>query len=271
MHIVGVIHLLPLPAGPGRSPGLDAVITRARQDALALVQGGIRSAIVENLGDAPFWPGSSDPHVVAMMTAVALAVRAEVGSALQLGINLLRNDTRGALAVAAATGARFVRVNVHLGSAWTDQGLIEGQAGQTLRYRRELGLEPAGTGFDPVAIDGDGVRIAADVHVKHATPAGNQTIGDAALELVHRGQADVLIVSGRHTGGPTDLDDVRRVRTAVPGHPLWVGSGVDAERVQSFRGLIDGAIVGTTLHRDARLDLSLDVERVRRLVAAAGG
>lgn len=271
MQLIGVIHLLPLPAGPGRSPGLDAVITRARQDALALVEGGIGAAIVENLGDAPFWQGASDPHVLTMMTAATLAVRAEVGAQLQLGINVLRNDARGALAVAAATGASFVRVNVHLGAAWTDQGLIQGQAGETLRYRRELGLEPPQAGWGGDRTSGPGVRLAADVHVKHATPAGSQPIDDAALELVHRGQADVLIVSGRHTGGPTDPDDVRRVRAAVPGCPLWIGSGVDAARVRTFAGLVDGVIVGTSLHQDARLDLPLDVERVRRLVQAAGG
>lgn len=268
MQLIGVIHLLPLPAGPGRSPGLGAVVDRARADAVALMEGGIRSAIVENLGDAPFWAGASDPHVVSMMTAVSMAVRAEVGPGLELGINVLRNDVRSALAIAAATGARFVRVNVHLGSAWTDQGLIEGQGGATLRYRRELGLEPS-AGSE--GADANGVLIAADVHVKHASPAGNQPIAEAAAELAHRGQADVLIVSGRHTGGLTDVDDVRRVRAAVPGRPIWVGSGVEPSGARAFAGLIDGAIVGTWLHRDGRLDQPLDVDRVRWLREATGG
>lgn len=273
MDLVGVIHLLPLPASPARSPGAQAVLDRARRDAVALVHGGLRAAVVENLGDAPFVAGAVDPHVVAFMTAVCLAVRTEVGDALALGVNVLRNDARSALAVAGATGGRFVRVNVHVGAAWTDQGLVQGQAADTLRYRRELGLEPAqgGPDADWLGRPASGVRIAADVHVKHATPAGREDIADAAADLAQRGQADVVIVSGRHTGGITDLDDLRRVRARLPRHPLWVGSGVEPSGVRALSGLVDGAIVGTWLHQDGRLQAPLDADRVRWLVEAVAG
>lgn len=262
MQLIGVIHLLPLPAGPGPSGGLQAVIDRARQDAAAMAAGGLRHAIIENLGDAPFEPEPSEPHVIAQMTRVAMEVRAEVGDALELGINVLRNDARGALAVASACDGRFIRVNVLLGSAWTDQGLIQGQGGRLLRYRRELGLEPMEQG---------GVRIAADVHVKHATPAGRESIDEAAADLVQRGRADVVIVTGQHTGGRTDPDDLRRVRARIQGHPLWVGSGVEPSVARALGPLVDGAIVGTWLHRDARLGLPVEADRVRWLVEAAGG
>lgn len=53
-RLVGVVHLLPLPGGPTRSPGLAAVLERARADARALADGGADGVIVENFGDAPF-------------------------------------------------------------------------------------------------------------------------------------------------------------------------------------------------------------------------
>lgn len=267
MDLIGVIHLLPLPAAPAPSPGLQAVIDRARRDALALVEGGLRAAVVENLGDAPFVGGAVDPHVVACMTAACLAVRQEVGDALQLGVNVLRNDASAGLAVAAAAGGSFIRVNVHVGAAWTDQGLVQGEAARTLRYRRELGLEPARPGLDPAWLDGrrGGVFLAADVHVKHATPAGREDIADAAADLALRGRAEVVIVSGRHTGGPTDLDDLRRVRARLPRQALWVGSGVEPSGVRALAGLVDGAIVGTWLHHDGQLAAPLDADRVRWL------
>ncbi|MCK6505898.1 BtpA/SgcQ family protein [Myxococcota bacterium] len=270
MDLIGVIHLLPLPAAPGPSPGLRAVLDRARRDARALVEGGLRAAVVENLGDAPFVGGAVDPHVVASMTAACLAVRDEVGDALQLGVNVLRNDAAAALAVAGAVGGRFIRVNVHVGAAWTDQGLVEGRAAHTLRYRRELGLEPRSEDLAATWQDGSGsgVFIAADVHVKHATPAGREDISDAAADLALRGRAEVVIVSGRHTGGQTDLDDLRRVRARLPRQPLWVGSGVEPSGVRALSGLVDGAIVGTWLHQDGRLEAPLDVDRVRWLVEA---
>ncbi len=254
-RLVGVLHLLPLPASPAPSPGLQAVIDRALHDAEALVSGGIGECIIENIGDAPFVPGPVDPHVPAMMTAVALAVRARFGEALALGVNILRNDAQAALAVAMACGARFVRVNVHIGSAWTDQGLIEGRAHHTLRYRRELGGEP-------------GVQIVADVLVKHAVPAGQDSLEQVALEVAERGRADVLVVSGTRTGAATDLQQVTRVRAVVPARPIWVGSGVTAQTLPQTCAAADGAIVGTDLHRDRQLAAPLERERVRRLVGA---
>ena len=51
---------------------------------------------------------------------------------LPVGVNVLSNDAASALAIAAATDARFIRVNVHTGSMNTDQGPIHGRAHETL-------------------------------------------------------------------------------------------------------------------------------------------
>ncbi|HNH39334.1 MAG TPA: BtpA/SgcQ family protein, partial [Microthrixaceae bacterium] len=45
--------------------------------------------------------------------------------ALPVGINVLRNDARAALAIAAVTGASFIRVNVLSGVAATDYEFCE--------------------------------------------------------------------------------------------------------------------------------------------------
>lgn len=256
--LVGVIHLLPLPAAPRTSPGLRAVSDRALFDAEVLALGGLGGCILENLGDAPFRATGVDPHVIAMMAVIADRIRARFGSALSLGVNVLRNDAPAALGVAAACGADFVRVNVHVGATWTDQGLITGAAHETLRYRRELGLAPDGAG--------GGVAIFADVMVKHGVPAGQTDLAAVARETAERGGADGLIVTGIGTGAPTALADVRVVREAAPGHPVWVGSGLTLHSLAETRAVADGAIVGTWLHRDGCLEAPLDLERVRRLV-----
>ena len=56
---------------------------------------------------------------------------------LPVGVNVLRNDAAAALAVARVVGARFIRVNVHTGAMWSDQGLLQGRAHETLRRRRK--------------------------------------------------------------------------------------------------------------------------------------
>src|SRR5207248_247906 len=103
-----------------------------------------------------------------------------------------------ALALCAACGGSFIRVNVHAGAMLTDQGLIEGNAYETLRYRQAIC---------------PGAQVFADVHVKHAVPLGGD-IADAARDTLERGLADALIVSGRGTGMAADMSDLERVRKA---------------------------------------------------------
>ena len=257
LRLYGVLHLLALPGAPRPSPGLEAVCARALADAAVLSAAGFDGVVVENLGDAPFCAGRVSPHVGPMMTRVACAVRDRF-PALEMGINVLRNDALTALGVAAASGAAFIRVNVLAGAAWTDQGLIQGEAHALLRARRELGLDAV-------------VAIAADVLVKHAVPAGVADLATAAVETFGRGGADRLIVTGVSTGAPTALGDLDRVRAAVPAAPLWVGSGVRAETVTSLRGRCDAAIVGTSLHEEDDVRAPLCPRRAAALVAAARG
>ncbi len=249
-RLIGVVHLLPLPGAPRPSPGLVAVCARAVADARALADGGVDAIIVENLGDAPFAADQVEPATVAAMTVVALAVR-DACHATPLGVNVLRNDAVSALAVGAAVSAAFIRVNVLSGVMVTDQGVIGGRARELLLERNRLGAD---------------LRIAADVLVKHAVPLGEVDLADAARDLEGRAGADVIIVSGRGTGLPTEPARVRRVRGVVAA-PVWIGSGVTSDAPGAAADA-DGAIVGTALHWDSRLDAPVDPERVRRMRAA---
>lgn len=255
-EFLGVIHLLPLPAAPRGSPGFAAVRARALADAEALAAGGASGVILENFGDAPFAREQVDPHVVAQMAVLAAEVRSR-HPGLRLGINVLRNDARAALGIAAAVGADWVRVNVLAGAAVTDQGLIQGDAHQWLRYRAEIGAQ--------------NVAIVADVHVKHARPLGGAPIGESAADLYRRAGAAVLIVTGRATGAAAAEDDVAAIRAAVPEAPIWLGSGVNHASARRWRGLVEGAIIGTALHEEGDVRRPLDADRVARMAEALRG
>ena len=103
---IGVVHLLPLPGSPQWSGDMRAVLSRAAQEGRALAEGGADGIIVENFGDAPFEPGPVGPHTVAAMTSAVQCVRQVTD--IPVGINMLRNDARSALAVAAVTGASLI-------------------------------------------------------------------------------------------------------------------------------------------------------------------
>src|SRR5262245_48070660 len=143
--LVGVIHLPALPGSPrvDRRGGVHATIDRlvegVRRDVAALARAKYDAVIVENFGDAPFEPSAVSPITVASMTACVRA--ACEGGKLEVGVNVLRNDVRSALAIAAASGATFVRVNVHVGAVVADQGVIEGRAHETMRERAAWNAE----------------------------------------------------------------------------------------------------------------------------------
>jgi membrane complex biogenesis BtpA family protein len=247
--LIGMLHLPALPGSPKYAGDLDAIRRRVLDDAAALVEGGAHGAILENVGDAPFLPGRVPAITVAHMTALAACIRREFD--LPLGINVLRNDGMTALAIAHAVGAQFIRVNVLCGARVTDQGIVQGIAHELLRERAALSSD---------------IRIFADVNVKHSAPLANRPLTEEVSDLIQRGGADAIIVSGAATGAPADLEELRSVKDAAGETPVLVGSGVTAETTSQYAPYADGFIVGTSLKRDGRVENPIDVHRVRSVV-----
>jgi uncharacterized protein len=239
--------------GSARYDGeLELALCRAEQEAAALASGGVQGIIIENFFDVPFAKNRVDTACACAMTLAARRVRAISG--LPLGINVLRNDGHTALAIAAAVGAQFIRVNVLSGAMLCDQGIIESEAHDLLLYRRQLGLERK-------------VMIFADVMVKHALPLGQGSdIALQAVDTVKRALADAVVVSGAATGAPASLADLESVRNALPATPIFVGSGSNKENAADLLKFADGLIVASSLKRQGILENPVDAGRVRDLV-----
>ncbi|MCG3126360.1 MAG: hypothetical protein CHACPFDD_01195 [Phycisphaerae bacterium] len=249
--VIGMCHLQPLPGSPRHSGRAADVLDTALRDVEALTRGGVHGIMIENFGDTPFYPERAPACVVAHMTAIAARIRAATD--LPIGVNVLRNDGRSALAVAHAAGAQFIRVNVLSHARVADQGVIQAIAHDLLRERAWLAA-------------GD-VRIMADVDAKESTPLGVPLpIEDEVDDAIHRGLADAVIISGANTGAAASLEKVRRARPAAGNTPLFIGSGIRPETVAEFAPFVDGFIVGTSLKRGGACDAPVDVERVRELM-----
>lgn len=231
---------------------MEAVVEHALADAGTFLKGGADALVIENFGDVPFTSRRVPSETVAAMAITASRVAKEV-SGLPFGFNVLRNDPASGLGLAASAGGEFIRVNVHSGAMVTDQGVIEGQAYETVRKRQQLCPK---------------VAIWADVHVKHAQPLGGGSLEDAAKDLLHRGLADALIVSGNATGQSVDVDDLRIVRQACPDTPIYVGSGADVDSAPRLLEFADGLIVGTSVKVDGILANPVDLARVQALRGA---
>jgi uncharacterized protein len=250
--IIGVVHLLPLPTSPRWQGKLAPVIARAEQEATALAAGGVDGIIIENFFDAPFAKDHVDPAVVSTMTLIVDRLQGMV--TLPLGINVLRNDALSAMAIANCTGAQFIRVNVLTGVMATDQGIIEGQAYELLRYRQQLGAK---------------VGILADVLVKHARPLGTPNLTTAVRDTIYRGLADGVILSGWATGSPPTLEDLELASAAAEDTPVFIGSGANWENIAQLMQAADGAIVSSSLKRHGKMSETIDPIRVSQFVEAA--
>jgi len=249
--LIGVVHLKPLPGAPRYGGSMAEVLEGAALDARRLCEGGADAIIVENFGDTPFFAGAVPSETIAAMTLAVECVRQGAGG-LEVGVNVLRNDARGALGVCAATGASFLRVNVLCGAAATDQGVITGDAAALLRERARVAPS---------------VKIFADVHVKHATPIGETSLVESAAETAGRGGADALILTGSRTGSPPQSEELDTVRERVGEHPVLIGSGLDVQNAGALLRVASGAIVGSSL-KEAGVHSPVDLERVQRLRAA---
>ena len=248
-RVIGMVHLEALPGSPHFGQDLKAVIARALADVERLQAAHFDALMIENFGDVPFFVDDVPKVPIAAMTRVVSAISRHVD--FPFGVNVLRNDALGALAIAAS----FIRVNVLSGLMYTDQGPIVGRAAEVLRARQELA---------------PGVAIMADVFVKHASAPPGSTIARAAADLVERGGADAVIVSGVGTGRPPAMGDLKIVRQARRGEvPLLVGSGADSSNVLNLLAHADGVIAGTSLKVGAVASGPVDPEQGALFVAAA--
>ncbi len=254
--VIGVIHCLPLPGSPsydGQAP--EALVAHAVEEARRYERGGVHGLIVENHGDIPFSkPDALGPETAAMMAVIVAQVRGAV--ALPVGVNVLANGAIQALAVAHAAGGSFVRVNQWANAYVANEGLIEGPAAAATRYRAWLRAQ--------------GVKVFADVHVKHGAHA---IVADRSLAELTRDveffDADVVIATGQRTGDAADLAEVRAIAAATS-LPIVIGSGVTTANAGALLEVVDGLIVASSLKEDGVWWTPVSERKVADFMASVG-
>jgi membrane complex biogenesis BtpA family protein len=251
--LIACIHLLPLPGAPGYAGSMRAVYDMALTEVAIFHRYPIDGLIVENFRDNPFYPHRLPAETIAALAAVTREiVRA---ASVPVGVNALRNDAYAAVAIATATEARFIRVNVHMGAVVSDQGLLQGKSHATLRLRAALRSS---------------VLIFADVGVKHATPLVDRGLGLETRDVTERGLVDAIIVSGEWTGMETRVEDIEVVRQHTP-LPVLLGSGATPENLSKVYHKVDGLIVGSTLKQHGKAENGVEEARVKAFTDAMQG
>ncbi|MEO3871125.1 BtpA/SgcQ family protein [Nonomuraea sp. B12E4] len=230
--IIGMVHLKPLPGTPYHQQGsLEDTRRTAVESALALFEGGADGCLVQTVERVYRVDDESDPARTAAMALVVNEIVRATGPRFQVGVQLMRNAIRASLAVAAVTGAAFVRAGALVGMTLTEHGMVTADPMGVMEYRRRIGAQ--------------GVRIFADVDSSHFTWYGG---GKPAAEVARAAMkvgADAVVL------GHADEDRTRRliasVRAAVPGVPIILAGHTDHGNAARLLALADGAFVGTCL------------------------
>ncbi len=252
--VIGVVHLKPLPGSPGWRDPVEEILEAAARDARALVEGGVDAIIVENYGDAPYEKRVSKPETIAAFTLAVRRVIEETRGTVPVGVSLLRNSGPEAVAVAAVTGADFIRVNALCEPRVAPEGLLEPVAREAWEKARQLAWQGA---------------ILADVDVKHSLPLSPRYDPRwAARETVKRCKAHAIIASGSATGEAPEPGYIAALREAIKDlAPLLLGSGATPDNIRLYWRLVDGFIVGTYFKVGGITTNPVDPSRVKRLVS----
>lgn len=247
--IIGMVHF---PALPGFSlyddrKGIEWVVSRVREDLHALQDGGIDAVMFCNENDRPYTL-QADPATVAVMARTIGQLLGEIR--VPFGVDVLW-DPKAALALAKATGARFIR-GVLTGTFVSDMGLWNTAVGEVYRYRK--------------LIDAMQVKVFFNISAEFASPVDRRPLEEIARSVVFSSLADAVLVSGPMTGVPPSLETLTRVKEAVGDTPVLVNTGVNQENVAEFLKVADGAIVGTYFKKEGVTWNPVDVNRVRALM-----
>jgi membrane complex biogenesis BtpA family protein len=246
--LIGMLHARAFPGRPGfdAAGGLDAIVEGLGYDLQILQEAGVDGLLFCNEMDLPYQL-HIDHEVTAGMSAAIGRLHSEI--TLPFGIDLAW-DAHASLAVAGATGACFVR-QVFTGVFDTDMGLMNPSFGDLAAYRRTIGA--------------DHVALISNVTPEFGRSVSARSISDRVRGAVFLG-IDGVIVSGLHTGLPTDLDHVREAKDAAGDRPVLISSGVTLETLEASLEVADGVIVGTSMKVDGSIAKPLDRERVQRMV-----
>ena len=248
--IIAMAHLPALPGTPryDREKGVEHIVQWVARDVAHLTAAGVNAVMYCNEDDRPYVFEAGAEQVAAMARVVAETRP----TGIPFGVDFLWDPT-AAMAVAHATGARFIR-EVLTGVYESDMGLWSPSAGRLARFRSQIGA--------------DDIRVFYNVVPEFASPLGSRSEAERAHSAAVSSLADAILVSGKMAGAEADLSVIEAIKGAVE-VPVLVNTGVNPDNVGEYLKVADGAIVGSSLKEDGYTWNPVDPDRVKRFMEQA--
>lgn len=248
--IIAMIHIEALPGTPRAHLTPQQILDKALGEVEIYKAAGVDVLAIENMHDRPYLKGAVGPEITAFMTFLGREIKRY--SQLPCGVQILAGANKEALAVALAADLDFVRAEGFVFGHIADEGWMEAQAAELLRYRKLIGAQQ--------------IPIFTDIKKKHSSHAVTADVN--LIETAHAAEfflSDGLIITGAATGKAAEINDVRSVSEHSK-LPVIVGSGIDLENVESFLTEADALIVGSHFKENGHWAGAVDKERVDRFM-----
>lgn len=247
---IGVIHLQALPGTPKNELSPNQIVDKALEEAKVYQQGGIDALIIENMHDVPYLKNEVGHEISALVALISYLVKKEIR--LPLGIQILAGANKAALAAAKNSGADFIRAEGFVFGHVADEGYIDAQAGELLRYRKQIKAEE--------------IAVFTDIKKKHSSHAITSDI--SLLETAKAAQfflGDGVIVTGNHTGSSASIDELESLKEQL--HiPIIIGSGITIGNFNKYLPLSDAMIIGSHFKENDIWSNTLSYDKIARFM-----
>jgi len=248
--VIGMVHVQALPGTPKNKMDPKKIIAKAIKEACIYKSAGIDAIMIENMHDLPYLKGGVGHEISTVMTLIAYLIKQE--TKLPIGIQILAGANKEALAAAKAANIDFIRAEGFVFAHTADEGIIEAQAGDLLRYRKQ--------------IEANNIAIFTDIKKKHSAHALTSDV--SLLDTAKAARfflSDGVIVTGNHTGSSASIDELKSLKELID-FPLLVGSGVTAKNVADYLPISDGMIIGSYFKEGGYWENNLSYDRVSKFM-----
>jgi len=248
--LIGMIHVQALPGTPKNHMTVSEIAAQAVREAKVLTSGGMQAIMLENMHDVPYLNREVGPEISAALTRICADVREATD--LPLGLQILAGANKAALSVAQAAELQFIRAEGFVFGHMADEGLLQSDAGELLRFRKQIGA--------------DEIQVFTDIKKKHSSHAltADMSIEDT-VEAAEFFLSDGVIITGTHTGKPVHAQELEGVYSATE-MPVLVGSGVTPTGLPDILDIADAFIVGSYLKRGGDWKNEPDPQRIESLM-----
>lgn len=248
--LIGMIHVPALPGTPFNKYTPKEILNRVLEEAAIFKNADIDSVMIENMHDAPYLKRNVGPEITSMMTIMGYELR-KVFPDKPLGVQILAGANKEALSVALSADLDYIRGEGFVFGQISDEGFIESDAGELLRYRRNIGAEK--------------IKVYSDIKKKHSANfiTSDVSIGEMAKNAQFFG-TDGIIITGSTTGAEVNVKELIEANESKL--PVIVGSGITKDNLNEYFPHANGFIVGSYLKKDGLWSNIIDYERLSGLV-----